>query len=113
MVVDFKNDLGSRQHQLSGIGTHDLALLSDSPFHEETTRTEDAGSSASVIQKGSVGSLRFLLRQPGQGMVSHLAAFDSRRTNLDGANPTWFCETGLDRGFEPSIHCDGGDRVGW
>src|SRR5689334_17290041 len=36
MVVNFENDLRSGHHQLSGIGTHDLALLTDRPFHEET-----------------------------------------------------------------------------
>ena len=34
MVMHLENNLGSGQHELSAVRAHDLALLSDGPFHE-------------------------------------------------------------------------------
>jgi hypothetical protein len=99
--VDLEDDTRAGQHQLSAVGPHDLALLADCPFHEQT----GAHSIVGWIRLG------VSLLQPRQRVMRDPTPFDRRRANLDGPHPACFSETGLDHGLVPLVERLRGHRV--
>ena len=107
MVVQFKNNLGTGQHQLSAIRPHDLALLSDRPFHEQSTKNRAAG----IIRGRSKFRFRWiLLLQPCKRMVRYFAALHGSGVDLDGPYPARLSEPCRDYGLIPRIKRDGRHR---
>src|SRR5207247_4610777 len=67
VVVHFENDLRTRQHQLAAVGTHDFALLSNSPFHEQSA--EESATRGSTIGRRSEVQFWIFLLQSCQSVV--------------------------------------------
>src|SRR4030095_9118298 len=87
-------DTGARQHELSGIRTHDFTLLAHGPFHKysgggaETGWRRSRGGGVVVIGVGlSIRSVALGLLQASDGVMDDLAAFHRPGTNLDGSHP--------------------------
>jgi hypothetical protein len=118
-VVNVPDELRTGQQQLAGVGAHDLALLADRPFHEESGTGGDAA--VVVVVRGRRVVDRIVLRQPGERVVDDFATLVGGGTNFDGAHPARFGDAGRRRALVPGVLRVRGqgerrrldDEIGW
>ena len=93
--MNVKVDFCTREHELAGIGAHELSLFTNSPFHEQPTPT------SSGYWRGACNGLSLL--KGGRGVVDNLSTLHGRRTHLSRSDPPCLGKTCGHERFKPGI----------